>query len=98
MVRWLDRTVAVLLAILLMADGLYLHDRYQTQLNVEAHQGVRAAMQVVQESSDQTLPVIVLQPCLYFSARYHAADRNPRSVIYIAGERSPLYGRPYPAS
>lgn len=75
-VRWLDMTIAVLLAILLMADGLYLHDRYQTQLDVKAHQGIRAAMQVVQESSDRSIPVVVLQPCLYFSARYHAADRN----------------------
>ncbi len=76
MVRWLDTTSAILLAILLMADGLYLHARYQTQLDVKAHQGIRAAMKVVNEDSDRSIPVIVLQPCLYFSARYYAEDRS----------------------
>jgi len=76
MIRWLDATTAVLLTALLMIDGVYVHRRYQHQLNVADHQGIQAAMQIVNDSSDDSIPTIVLQPCVYFSARYYATHRN----------------------
>lgn len=82
--RWTDAPSGALLTLLLVVNGLYIHIDYHSSLQVADHQGVRAAMREVEASARTAPPVIVLQPCVYFSARYHATDR----------ERVKLFTRP----
>lgn len=92
--RWLDFSTGTLLTVLLASNGLFVHFRYQAQLNVAEHQGVRAAIEVIESDTTSDSPVIVLQPCIYFSVRYHATDRD-RIRLYTSPENIRHYtGQP----
>ncbi|GAB5441930.1 MAG: hypothetical protein Fues2KO_22790 [Fuerstiella sp.] len=92
--RWLDLSTGTLLTVLLIGNGLFVHFRYQAQLNLAEHQGVRAAIEVVESDKTSDRPVIVLQPCIYFSVRYHATDRD-RIRLYTSPENIRHYtGQP----
>ncbi|MEQ9406216.1 MAG: hypothetical protein RIK87_00765 [Fuerstiella sp.] len=83
--RWFNPLPALLLGSLLMVDGWWVYHRYVPRLDISARQGARAAMQRIEADDGPSVPVIVVQPCIYFSLKYHATDRS-RVLLYTSPE------------
>lgn len=74
--KWLEPIAAIAFAALLMADGLWVHSECVSQLDLQNRPGPRGAMEWLDSIRSSDEPVYVLHPCVYFSMRYHAADRD----------------------
>lgn len=74
--KWLEPVAALAMAVLLFANGLWIHHQYAEQLDSGSHSGTRDAMAWLDSVRTPDENVYVLHSCLYFSMKYHAADRQ----------------------
>jgi len=74
--KWLEPVAAVGMAVVLFGDGLWIHHRYTEQLDADSRTGTREAMAWLDSVRSPDENVYVLHSCLYFSMKFHAANRD----------------------
>lgn len=77
--KWLEPLAAIAFAVVLMADGLWVHGECVNQLDLGNRPGPRGAIEWLDSVRGAEDPVFVLHPCAYFSLRYHS--KNPDQVL-----------------
>lgn len=92
--KWLEPAAAMAFAAILVADGLWIHSEFVGQIDVSNRPGPLGAMEWLDSVRSPEEPIHVLHPCVYFSMRYHAADRG-RIILCTPSENIVHYtGRP----
>lgn len=96
--KWLEPVPGMLLTIVIAANFLNMHFQYRSQLNVSTRSGARGAVEWIESHVEPDEKVYVLHPCIYFSMRYHAANRHrfvlcttPQNISHYTG--APLLQR-----
>lgn len=74
--KWLEPFAAMAMAVVLMADGLWLHGECVRQMDVHNRPGPRGAMEWLDSVGAPEETICVLHSCVYFSLRYHARNRD----------------------
>lgn len=92
--KWLDPIAALALGVVLTADGLWIHSDLLSQLDLANRPGPRGAMEWLDSVRSSEESVYVLHPCVYFSMRYHAADRARITLCTPAENIVHYTGRP----
>lgn len=75
---------------LLTIDGLLVLGSYRSELDVAERPGIRGAMAYILQHRREEEPVLVLHPCIYFSARYYVDGRAPVQM-YVPPDRLTHY-------